>query len=219
MADSTHTTDGFLKALAPHIVAELQPPSNLAKFTRNTDVMGAYVESAVRKMIAYHVAPLHVATGTVIDETNTPGDPKLPQVDIIIWAPCPVPAVFQVGEFAVVPRSSSLAVMEVKSSAYDIPALDDRLDDSWIYKLTAALLPNEYPKPAGLGVICVRKAGQGSTDKMRNPHRVVILFDEEGDDYKPRPMDIYRLVNFLAFVRKRAQRHEGEAQINLSELK
>lgn len=222
---NTHDPADFLRMLAPHIIAELRPPSELQKFTRNTAVVGAYVEAAVRELIRRQVFPLHVASGAVIDQENIPGDPHLPQIDTIIWAPSPAPAVFQVSDFALVPRSSAFGVLEIKSSAYDPRDLDKRLKTDFIQKVTADSSQEEKEHigefVAGLGVICLRtkKQSQETLAKMENANRVVVLFDEEDDSIQPRARDIYRLVNFLAFVRLRGRLHEGLVGINLDLLK
>jgi hypothetical protein len=82
-----HNPATFLKLLAPHILAELSPPSEVKKFTSNPAVVGAYVEAAVRELVRRHVFPMRVATGAVIDQSNIPGDPKLPQLDTIVLGP------------------------------------------------------------------------------------------------------------------------------------
>lgn len=221
----SHDPAEFLRLLAPHVVAELRPPPDLQRFTRNTAVVGAYVEAAVRELVRRQVSPLHVATGAVIDQANIPGDPKLPQVDTIVWAPSPVPAVFQVGEFGLVPRSSSMGVLEIKASAYDPADLDDRLSEPFIRRVTAdqafgeeAALGNRI---AGLGVICLRRKdqSQAAVDSMKSAERVVVLFEEQDDDtIQPRSKDIYRLVNFLGYLRLRGRLHEGVVEINLNLL-
>ena len=216
----SQTAGEFLEALAPHLLGELKPPAELARFTRNTAVVGAYVESAVRSLIVRYVSPLYVSTGAVIDQSNQLSDPKLPQVDTIIWTPSPVPAVFEVGEFAMVPRSSSLGVLEIKSSAYDTEGLDSRLSGRFLRRLVADAMPGEPQPVLGLGVICVRLAKQSrrSIERMRNGASVVVLFDQVGEKYVPRTKDIYRLVNFLAGVRLRARFHHGLVGINLEAL-
>jgi len=217
-----HDPAEFLRLLAPHVVAELRPPPDLQRFTRNTAVIGAYVEAAVGQLIRRQVSPLHVATGAVIDQANTPGDPKLPQLDTIIWGPSPVPAVFRVGEFALVPRSSSFGVLEIKASAYDPADLDRRLSEEFIRQVTADPASGEpTDMVAGLGVICLRKKTQSQTavDAMKCAERVVVLFEEQDDNtIQPRPKDIYRLVNFLGKLRLRGRLHEGMVEINLTLL-
>jgi len=222
----THDPAEFLRMLAPHIITELRPPSELQKFTRNPDVVGAYVETAVRAMIRRQVIPLQVASGTVIDQENIPGDPKLPQIDTIIWSPSPAPAVFQIDDFAVVPRSSAFGVLEIKSSAYDLPTLDSRLSVDFIHRVTADLTADEKVvvgefEAAGLGVICLQKKNQSQRTiaKMENANRVIVLFEEKEDTIEPRARDIYTLVNFLAFMRYRRRLHEGLVTINLDLFK
>ena len=223
--NKSYAPTDFLEALAPHLIPELRPPSELVKFTRNTDIVGAYVEGAVRELVKRYVAPLRVASGGVIDQANIPGDPSLPQIDTIIWTPSSAPGVFQVGDFALVPRSSALGILEIKSSAYNPADLDKRLSPTFVHRVTADALPDERQRlgdiVAGLGVICVRKKGQNRSriDKMKNASRVVVLFDEDNGQFRVRTKDIYRLVNFLAFVRLRGRLHEGEIKINIDLLR
>ncbi len=77
----------FLEQLAPHILAELKPPEDLKKFTRNSDVVGHYVEASVRQLVRRYLAPIRVCTGAVIDQAQSPGSEKIPQLDTIAWIP------------------------------------------------------------------------------------------------------------------------------------
>jgi hypothetical protein len=220
-----HNPATFLKLLAPHILAELSPPSEVKKFTSNPAVVGAYVEAAVRELVRRHVFPMRVATGAVIDQSNIPGDPKLPQLDTIVWAPSPAPPVFQVGEYALVPRSSSFGILEIKSSAYDVNDLDRRLRPSIIKSVTADQLDGEKNQCGDvlpcLGVICLRANNQAmrGIERMAQRDRVVVLFEEVGNKIVPRPRDIYELVNFLGFLRLRGRLHEGQVRINIDLLR
>ena len=90
---------GFLNYSLRTLLPKCARPQKLQS-TKNTAVVGAYVESAVRQLVRRQVHPLHVATGAVIDQANIPGDPRLPQLDTIVWMPSPVPAMFQVSDFA-----------------------------------------------------------------------------------------------------------------------
>jgi hypothetical protein len=221
----SHKPGDFLRLLAPHIIAELRPPTEIGRVTKNTAVVGAYVEGAVRELVRRQVYPLHVATGAVIDQANVPRDPRLPQIDTIVWAPSPAPAVFQVGDFALVPRSSSFGILEIKSSAYDPADLDKRLSKKIVQTVTADALPNEKQQLGDvipcLGVICLRtkKQSENRIKKMKNADRVVVLFEQKGNRIVPRPRDIYRLVNFLGFLRLRGRLHDGQVRINIELLK
>src|SRR5262249_48531250 len=71
---------GFLNYSLRALLPKCARPQKLQS-TKNTAVVGAYVESAVRQLVRRQVHPLHVATGAVIDQANIPGDPRLPQLD------------------------------------------------------------------------------------------------------------------------------------------
>ncbi len=80
----TYTPSKFLHQLAPHILADLQPPQALKQFTSNSDVVGAYIEAGVRKFVRTYLSPIRVSTGAVIDQAQSPGS-KIPQLDTIAW--------------------------------------------------------------------------------------------------------------------------------------
>jgi hypothetical protein len=58
---------------------------------------------------------MRVSTGTILDY---PLASKLPPIALIIWTPFPSPAIFEVGDFALVPKSSAFGLIEVKRSNY-----------------------------------------------------------------------------------------------------
>lgn len=225
--DSIINAVEFLKLVAPRLIDDLVAHDEIRKFTTNPAIIGAYVESAVREVVRRYVAPLRVATGGVIDEVFPRGAHDLPQMDTIIWTPSPAPAIFTAGEFALVPRSSSFGLLEIKKSAYDISKLKKRLTPEFVLKYTASptekekeRLENRIPIPA-LGVVCVKYKQQNkkAIQELRSQGSVALLFEQKGSDFVPQVEDIYRFVNFLAFVRWRAKIHEGAVRINTDLLR
>lgn len=232
MANS-YTPAEFLLQLAPHILADLQPPQALKEFTSNSAVVGAYIEAHVRKLVRRYLAPIRVSTGAVIDLAQSPGSNKIPQLDTIAWIPNPAPAVFEVGEFALVPRSSCLGLLEVKSSVYNDEALNglsERTAPDFVEPHTAELLPDGHEGDVvnarkgsfGMGVVSILQENQQKyleeLNALREAERVVVLFEERNGVAEPQPKDIYRLVNFLAVLRLRAALREGRLSIILQHL-
>ena len=109
------TVEEYLSGIAQQIVHELEPILKVKEVTINSALLGSYTEAAVRRLIQRVVAPMHVSTGAVIDY---PMPDQLRQIDVIVCEPFPAPAVFEGGEFALVPRSSAFGIMEIKRSNY-----------------------------------------------------------------------------------------------------
>jgi hypothetical protein len=223
-----HDPASFLHELAPHILAELKPPTGLKYFTTNPEIIGCYVEAGVRQFVRKYLSPIRVSTGAVIDQFQSRGSISIPQIDTIAWVPYPAPAVFEIGEFALVPRSSCLGILEVKSSAYSKvdSALKERLEVTTIRALTAEPIEGEDYLQAvafGMGVICLQQTNQGSSllDELRESGRVVVLFEEkEKGECTPNTADIFGLVNFLSAIRLRAALRESHGiQINVDLLR
>jgi hypothetical protein len=134
-----------------------------------------------------------------------------------------VPAVFEIGDFGLVPRSSCLGILEVKSSAYagGVKNLDERTTRTFVDPITAELegsgregeLLGWFSRRCfAMGVVSLLQEEQrGNTllNELRTEQRVAVLFEEEGDECTPQPEDIYRLVNFLAILRFRAAARDG----------
>ena len=137
---ASYEPSAFLKQLAPQIIAELKPPTDLKEFTNNSDIVGDYVEAGVRQFVRRYLAPIRVSTGGVIDQAQSPGG-HIDQLDTIAWIPGPVAAIFEIGDFGLVPRSSCLGILEIKSSAYTgaVDKLEERTSRTFVDPITAAL--------------------------------------------------------------------------------
>ncbi len=218
----------FLEFVASPLVEELRAIDALKKFTANTDVIGAHAEAVVRRLVRRVVEPLRVSTGAVISEELCADPEKVPQLDTIIWQPCPAPALFEVGDFGLVPRGSSMAVMEIKRSAYpNVGAkLKPRLDQQFVRKVVAddppgwagTDKPDLYPDFPALGVVCLRETPSKDSDLdeiVARGHCVVILEQKNGS-LAPNSEAVYRLINFLIRARQRALAWDGKALINMA---
>ena len=79
----------YLDVVATQLVNELNPILEIKGVTKNTDLLGKYTEAAVRNLVTRIVHPMRISTGAVLDH---PVPDSLIQIDIIIWAPFPAPA-------------------------------------------------------------------------------------------------------------------------------
>ncbi len=229
------TGDEFLKHLANQLARELSQNPAIKTFLSNSDVIGAYAEASVRQFVSQIVSPLRVSTGAVIDEKLCSKPDKVPQLDTIIWSPSPAPAIFRVGEFGLVPRSSCFGVMEIKRSAYDSAQdkmkllLDREMDlvaevckkQVKAHYLSGGAPENTLFMHPMIGVICLKMKGQ-STSKLEGfiaDGRAVVLLEQQDDEsYKPNAKAIHRLVNFLILTRARANHMDGRDLVNVDIL-
>jgi hypothetical protein len=203
----------YLGFIADQLANELKPILNMPYVTNNSELLGAYTEAVVRNLIRRIVHPMHVCTGVVLDH---PIPQKLIQVDVIIWAPYPVPAIFAVEGFGLVPRSSAFGVLEIKRSNY---GAEEKLEefsaevDSGVLVCSPALLSEHDPysgKPfsSGVAVVCVlEKTPSAQLRLLIDANRVAAIIQNDGDKARVRKKDLFVLVNFLHFVtwRYRAQ--------------
>ncbi|MGE5295718.1 MAG: hypothetical protein ACM3VT_12895 [Solirubrobacterales bacterium] len=220
----------FLECFATPLVEELRAIEGLKKFTTNSDVIGAHAEAVVRRLVRRVVEPLRVSTGAVISPELCVKPNEVPQLDTIIWLPCPAPALFEVGEFGLVPRGSSMAVMEIKRSAYKGVGenLKSRLNSEFVQRIVAdnppgwpeARDPTMYPDFPALGVICLRE----TQDRDRKLEEIVaqglcvIILEQRNANLVPNCEAIYRLINFLIRARQRALAWDGKSLINMAAL-
>jgi hypothetical protein len=216
----------YLSTIADQLVNELTPKLRIKGVTANTDLLGKYTEASIRSLVNRIVHPMHVSTGAVLDH---PISIPLRQIDLIVWAPYPVPAIFAVEGFGLVPKSSAFGVIEVKRSNYR--NVEKQLEGFFAdveggrivaeYERLAPFLDNS--KSPGIGIICVlERPPSKRLSKLLAEDKVVAIFERQGDATIVRPRDVFILVNFLHFVswRYRARSaNSGFPQINTEALK
>jgi hypothetical protein len=196
----TVTAGEYLQRFVEHLTHELQPLVNLREVTTNTALLGHYAEAAIRRLTRRIVHPLHVSTGAILDY---PLRPKLRQLDMIVWAPFPAPAIFEVEGFALVPRSSAFGAIEMKLSDYHegVVELEKFVADAPSLIGNHPVMVKDDPASAVKGVIGVieRKPSERLVTLLAQK-KVVGIFERDGDTVRVRGNDVVTLVNFLHFV-------------------
>jgi hypothetical protein len=214
-------SDDFLREVVAELTHELRPNDAIKRFTANPTIIGQYAEESVRKLVRKTIAPLRVSTGAVVDPVTVPDD-KLPQIDTIVWTPSPAPALFEAGDFGLIPRGSSMGILEIKRSDYRgvSRSLTQRLTPKLVRTLVADPMLGEggkFERLPALGVVCIRehtnKDKNSKLDRLVQQGRVVVLFERVGKDLRERPKDVCDLINFLAYLRSRARHHDGAWRI------
>ena len=157
MSDVEKVLHEYWRDLAEAFTYPLRADQLLGRFVSNPNVTGAYAEAWIRETVRSMVPQFRVSTGTVIRASSRTHDRPTPQCDLIIWDPSELPAIFETGDFAVVPIHSVRALIEVKRSCADPGEMLQQLDDR------RKLLPIEYRHQL-LGVV------------FRHPHK---LFTDE----------------------------------------
>ncbi len=193
-------TPQYLEFLAQQLAHELAPIQTIKEVTRNADLLGKYTEAAIRNLVVRVVHPMRICTGSILDD---PLPDKLRQFDIIIWAPYPMPAVFEVGGFGLVPRSSAFGLIEVKRTNYN--GTDAELEDFTAIAPDHLSAPQgalaAYERTAAIGIVAVvTNKPSGRLQKLLDENKVVAIFDATGAQPSVNARDIYKLVNFLYFV-------------------
>jgi hypothetical protein len=189
----------YMGALADQFVHELQPIAAIKELTSNSILLGQYAEAAIMRLVRRCVAPMRVSTGSVLD---FPLPPMLRQVDAIIWAPYPAPALFDVEDFALVPKSSAFGVMEIKRTCYsevvnELTAFLSAVDARTIVSDPAVTIA-DYNLLPGLGVVCLLdKKPPKKLQAMIEQEKAVAVFSMIDSKLKVRPRDVLVLINFL----------------------
>jgi hypothetical protein len=196
------TVDEYLDAFAEHLVHELRPALKIKQLTQNSVLLGAFTEAALRRLVNRMVHPMRVSTGAVIDY---PMPVTLRQIDIIIWAPYPAPALFDIEGFGLVPRSSAFGVIEVKRSNHSktVKELKGFLDDVDGRRIVSdpGGASADHGRSPGIGVLCVLEhTPSAKFQSMIDAGRVVAIFDQTGRNTQVRSRDVRVLVNFLYYV-------------------
>jgi len=192
----------YLETVATQLVNELRPILEIKGVTANTDLLGKYTEAAVRSLVHRIVHPMRLSTGAVLDQ---PIPVPLRQIDLIVWAPFPPPALFDIEGFGLVPRSSAFGVIEVKRSNYS--GVETQLE-SFLADVDARKIVSDragpladYSRTPGLGVVCVLESKPSRRlQELIDAQKVIAIFEKDGTATAVRSKDVIVLVNFLQFV-------------------
>ncbi len=139
--------ENFWKDYAEAFSHPLTSNSLLGKFVNNPNVTGAYAESWLRSITASMLSQFRISTGTIIRPSDRlRPNPSNPQCDLIVWDPSELPALFESGDFAIVPNFSVRAIIEIKRTLSNIQYLKEQLD------LRRKYLPVEFNSNV-LGVV------------------------------------------------------------------
>ena len=118
----------FWQSYADAFIAPLKSNDLLGKFVKNSAVTGSYGEAWVRSMVRNMLPQFRISTGAVIRPSDqTRSLRSVPQCDLIIWDPSELPALFEQGEFALVPTHAVHAIIEIKRKCPDMDGLTEQL--------------------------------------------------------------------------------------------
>jgi hypothetical protein len=140
---------------------------------------------------------MRICTGAILD---FPMPEKLTQLDVIIWSPFPVPAVFESQGFGLVPRSSAFGVLEVKRSNYP-DAISDL--DEFSRNIGSVFDPphgavDDFGRTNGMGVVSVlTQPPCARLQTLISEQKAVAIFDATGEVPTVRAADVLTLTNFL----------------------
>ena len=182
---------------AERVADELQPILNIEGVTDNTQLLGAYTEAALRSLIRRTCQTMRVCRGGILDYPQE----AIREEDIIIWAPHPAPAIFDVEGFGLVPRSSAFAVLEVKKSNYsgadvELERFVSRVETPRL-AAEAKHLTAMFPTRA-LGVVAALESNPSARlTQLIEKKQAVAIFDLRNGAKCAIPRNVVVLVNFL----------------------
>jgi Domain of unknown function (DUF6602) len=129
VSETVKAQDAHWDAYARAFAHPFQANGLLSAFVTNPNVTGAYAEAWVRSTIRNMLGQrFRISTGTVIRSCDAiRGLHDVPQCDCIVWDPSELPAIFESGEFALVPSFAARAIIEVKRTERDAAELAEQL--------------------------------------------------------------------------------------------
>jgi hypothetical protein len=193
-----------LSEIAKNLIKELEPVLEIKGVTGNSDLLGKFTEAAIKNLIQRIVHPLRISTGTVFDY---PIANPLRQIDVIIWSSFPVPALFNIGDFGLVPKSSAFGVIEIKRSNYSAKAVKSISD--FMNDVKSRKIVSESPwsdkigdsRPPGIGIIClIEKQISKKLQKLFDDGEVIAIFNYIDGKLQIRKKDVILLLNFLQYI-------------------
>lgn len=173
----------------------------LNNFVTNPTVTGAFGESWVKFIVKSMLPRYRVSTGAIIRAGDRIRNnlQSIPQCDLIVWDPSELPAVFEQGDFALVPIFSARAIIEVKRTCSDISGLEHQIKEQQRY-----LHPRSRANILGVVISHRKPLFEGTfrpnwlnDDRWRTKPAITRLLD---DEHKPDVNGIMAFIYFLAQI-------------------
>ena len=176
---------------------KLREINTIISFTKNSAVIGQFTENIIMDFLRSMITPLSLSTGTVISpETHT--KEKLNQIDGIIWAPNPLPAICEVNNFGLIPRNSVFGIFEVKRTSYasGLTKIADLFEKRNLY-LPPHATENYF------AIVCINtKETSLSNLKKRYPEKIFCLLNcNKSSELAINHEDMKAFVNFIGKIR------------------
>jgi hypothetical protein len=175
----------------------------------NSDVVGSYIEEVVRGFINSWIAPMRICHGSLWYPSGK--NPRIRQIDGLVWQPSFGPAVVQEGSFLLLHPNTVSAVVEIKRSEKDLHGLYNRLNEI----ADEFLIPTGHDKRDAVGLVISHPSPESvanSNWSMAEGHVVelhslaihhcpiFILFDSAKDELEPYYPGIKNLIVFFNMI-------------------
>lgn len=188
----------YFERLSAQFVKEISTPNEFKKFVKNSDLIGKYIESAVRLFIKKIISNGKVSTGGVISHEKPIAEN---QIDVIIWKPNPFPALFDSENFAIVPRNSVFGIIEIKSSNYS--GVKDKVEKFCKDKKFKSLVKKNNQNNVNrlFSIICLYdNAKNDGIKELIDNEECIVLFNLINNEAVPNTNGIIKLIKFLIYI-------------------
>ena len=188
----------YFKRLSNQFIKEITPPNEFKRFVDNNDLLGKYIESAVRIFIKKIISNGKISTGGVISPENPLA---LNQIDVIIWKPNPFPAIFDSENFAIVPKNSVFGLIEIKSSNYS--GVKDKIEIFCSDEKFKTLVKKENINNINrlLSIICLYdNSKDNGIKKLVDNGKCIVLFNLINNEAVPNTIGIIEFIEFLIYI-------------------
>lgn len=224
----------YFRALSGELTRNLNSITTIKKFADNSAILGAYCENVIQVWLQAFFKE-NISTGGIISPELYKDPKKVAQLDHIIWKPSPLPAIFTVNDFALVPSNSAFGIVEIKSSNYPkaVSAIEKVLlfsknlkrepkaklqitNDQGIPLVNnkrarkAKALTIEIQFPVAFGVICILDNPiSKKLNQLLENGEVFFLIEKKGNSYKPNSGQIFKLINKVIQLKLAMDKTQG----------
>lgn len=207
-----NTSGEYFSYVADELFFQIHRFLNLKVFTDNPILIGAYCESIVRNWLRNNFFNESILTGAIISPDIAIQKTKLKQLDTIIYSPSPLPAIFRVDDFGLVPANSAFGIIEIKSTDYSnavkdiistLKYINDKIKKRDISITITDQDPNIKPinitlkVPESFGIVCFKEKKNIALVNYANEEKILFILN-----YNSKGKVVVNRKNVLLFVNK-----------------
>lgn len=208
-------TNSYFKFIAEQLFSQFNSIIEIKKITNNPVIIGAYSEAIIRNWLRENIFKESILTGSIISPELANRGNQLQQMDTIIYCASPLPPIFKVDDFGLVPANSAYAIIEIKRTNYTKAVVEIERVLTYTEKFKkrkkhftitegdnigseeVLMLPDSF------GIVCLKTSNEKKLMNLNSKEKIYYFLEKDPNGaIKINAKDVFRFVNRILLIKE-----------------